>query len=155
MWQLVQVASQTNFQAEYVHISKQTSHKPYLDESPETCFESITLTRQVLFLCQRRLTDLDIMKIGDTPTIGAGFWAEEWNSSSYEKTMRYPQDVSPRISTALSGFVDGLCNIMGDCIPNFSAYQELPSTQVLRLEKVESTSTIRAVAVSGLSLRCP
>ncbi len=100
------------------------------------------------------MTDLEIMKIGDTPTIGAGFWAEEWNNS-YEKRMRYPQEASPQIPTALSGFVDGLCNVMGDCMPNFSAYQELPSTQVLRLERVESTSTIRAVAVSGLLLRCP
>ena len=38
---------------------------------------------------------------------------------------------------------------MGDCIPRFSGYQELPTLQVEGPEKHESTSSIRAVAMSG------
>ena len=44
---------------------------------------------------------------------------------------------------------DALRNVMGDCIPNLSGYQELPSPQVEGPEKLESTSSIRAVAMSG------
>ena len=53
---------------------------------------------------------------------------------------------------ALSGLADGLRNVLGDCIPNFPGYQELPSMQELRLEKIECLTTIRAVAMSGSSI---
>ena len=96
------------------------------------------------------MTDFPNMKIGDTPTIGAGFWAEEWNQSSHERRTREPQDLSPRLPPALSDLTNGLRNALGDCF-NLSGYQKLPSTQELGLEKVESMSTVRAVAMSGLS----
>ena len=105
-------------------------------------------------LCLRRVTDLKIMKIGDTPTIGAGFWAEEWNhQSSQKKTTRQPpQDLSPRLPVALSGLAHGLRNVLGDCIPDFSGYGELSSEQRPGLdEKLESMNTVRAVAMSGSS----
>ena len=88
-------------------------------------------------------------RIGDTPTIGAGFWAEEWRQRSFVKRTRQPQDLSLRIPAALNGFADGLRSIVGDCIPKFSGYQELPSPEEIRLEKAQSTSSIRAVAMSG------
>lgn len=88
-------------------------------------------------------------RIGDTPTIGAGFWAEEWNQSSLEKRTRQPQNLSLQIPAALKGFVDGLRSVVGDCIPKFPSYQELPSFEEMGLEKAESTSSIRAVAMSG------
>ena len=92
------------------------------------------------------------IKIGDTPTIGAGFWAEEWNESSHENRTRQPQNLPPTpIPAALSGFADGLRNVLGDCIPKFPGYHQLPSTQELGLEKVERLNTIRAVAMSGSS----
>ena len=91
------------------------------------------------------------MKIGDTPTIGAGFWAEEWNQSSHKKRMRQQQELSPRVPVALSGLARGLRNVLGDCIPKFSDYQELPSEQGLGWEKLESMNTIRGVAMSGSS----
>ena len=96
------------------------------------------------------MTDFANVKIGDTPTIGAGFWAEEWNESSRERRMREPQDLSPRLPPALSDLTNGLRYALGNCI-NFSGYQKLPSAQELGLEKVESMNTIRAVAMSGLS----
>ena len=92
------------------------------------------------------------IKIGDTPTIGAGFWAEEWGESSHENRTRQSQNLPPtQIPAALSGFADGLRNVLGDCIPKFPGYQELPSMQELGLEKVEHLNTIRAVAMSGSS----
>ena len=99
------------------------------------------------------MTDLDIMKIGDTPTIGAGFWAEEWDQSSHEKRTWQPQELSPRLPVALSGLAYGLQNVLGDCIPQFPDFQILPPEQALVLEKGESMNTIRAVAMSGSS--CP
>ncbi|CAD6573779.1 MAG: hypothetical protein ASARMPREDX12_006241 [Alectoria sarmentosa] len=89
-------------------------------------------------------------RIGDTPTIGAGFWAEKWNQQSFENRTRQPQDLSSRIPAALNNIADGLRNFMGDCIPKFSDYQELLSFQELGPEKAEeSMSSIKAVAMSG------
>lgn len=91
-------------------------------------------------------------RIGDTPTIGAGFWAEEWNQSSLEKRTRQPQYLSSQIPAALNEFADGLRNVVGDCIPYLSGYHEISSFQELTSEKVESMSRIRAVAMSGKAL---
>ena len=91
-------------------------------------------------------------RIGDTPTIGAGFWAEEWNQSSRDIRTRQTQDLSSRIPVVVNGFMDGLRNFVGDCIPNLSGYQELPYFLDLGLEKAESLSNIRAVAMSGMSI---
>ena len=88
-----------------------------------------------------------------TPTIGAGFWSEEWKLSYQEAMTRRLQDLSQHTSTALSSVADGLRNIIGDCIPDLSGYRSLPSTQELGLEKVNTMSTIRAVAMSGMSHR--
>ena len=87
-------------------------------------------------------------RIGDTPTIGAGFWAEEWNQSFLEKRTR-PQDLLSRVPAALNEFSDGLRKVVGDCIPKSLLYQELPSFQELGLEEKESMSSVRAVAMSG------
>ena len=91
-------------------------------------------------------------RIGDTPTIGAGFWAEEWNHLSPEKRTRQPQDLSSQIPAALNEFANGLRNIVGDCIPNLSGYHNLSSFHELGLGKVDSISSIRAVAMSGKAL---
>ena len=104
----------------------------------------------VTFVPHRRLmTDLETIKIGDTPTIGAGFWAEEWNQPSNEK--RQPQTLPQRTPTALNILGDGLRNIIGDCMPDLSGYRKLPPTPELGNEKVHAVSTIRAVAMSGMS----
>ena len=104
------------------------------------------------FSSQRKSADSINIKIGDTPTIGAGFWAEEWYQSSNERRTRQPENLlPPQTPSVLSGFADGLRNVLGDCIPNLSGYQELPSMQELGSEKEENVRTIRAVAMSGLS----
>lgn len=88
-------------------------------------------------------------RIGDTPTIGAGFWAEEWDQSSRDIRTRQKQSLFSRVPVVVNNCVEGLRNVVGDCIPNLSCYQELPSFQDLGLEKAESIRKIRAVAMSG------
>lgn len=87
-------------------------------------------------------------RVGDTPTLGAGFWAEEWGVHS-EGASAVP-------------FVSDLRSLLGDCLPPLfrpgsQAYTALPPAPVYTDEKhamgYGATSTRtgkrRAVAVSG------
>ena len=65
--------------------------------------------------------------------------------------MRQSRNLPAQIPIALSGIADVLRNFLGDCIPNSSGYHELRSMLELGSEKVESVSTVRAVAMSGSS----
>ncbi|CAK3955503.1 isoaspartyl peptidase L-asparaginase [Lecanosticta acicola] len=71
-------------------------------------------------------------RIGDTPTLGAGFWSEEWFDSQVRST-----EVS---STAL---LSQLFSSIGDCLPSLSGYTPLPAPTA------KGESGIRAVAMSG------
>jgi len=82
-------------------------------------------------------------RIGDTPTIGAGFWAEEWDESPLTRQQRQPQ-----LPISLGSFTDGLRNVLGDCLPSLSGYQSIPSYQPYLSEKSEKPEPIRAVAMS-------
>lgn len=86
-------------------------------------------------------------RIGDTPTIGAGFWAEEWWN---QRDMVYRQ---PRPQAPLSAMLpDGLRDIVADCLPvGGGTYEEIP--QGLPLSEKQGplpySSSYRAVAMSG------
>ena len=83
-------------------------------------------------------------RIGDTPTIGAGFWAEEWDEGPQEARQgRLRPEAGP------NGFIDGLRDVLGDCLPNLSGYQFIPPFQSLASEKSEKSNPTRAVAMSG------
>ena len=76
-------------------------------------------------------------RIGDTPTIGAGFFAEEWMST-------YSIPIAPavrQLQTPLS-----LAALVSDCIPGLSGYMPLPAPTPQKTKKVKS---VRAVALSG------
>lgn len=78
-------------------------------------------------------------RIGDTPTVGAGFWAEEWTEACSE---RWNPDLgmgSPASGPAvtLSGALKGL---MADCLPTPWLYSPVPTRDLV---------TTRSVAVSG------
>ena len=91
------------------------------------------------------LTNKLSCRIGDTSTIGAGFWAEEWHESPLEIERRARQSQTAP-SLGLSNIADGLRNVLGDCIPNFSAYHPIsPSLP----DFSGRSSRIRAVAMSG------
>lgn len=58
-------------------------------------------------------------RIGDTPTLGAGFWAEEWIEEAREK-MVYRHIPSSPIDKMSRGDLRGL---VGDCLPTLSPSQ--------------------------------
>jgi L-asparaginase len=87
-------------------------------------------------------------RIGDTPTIGAGFWAEEWDESPLEgmNRPRQHQELTPSLGL---NFVNGLRDILGECLPQLSGYEELPSLPPASFEKEPPINNIRAIALSG------
>ncbi|MCJ1281886.1 hypothetical protein MMC26_001209 [Xylographa opegraphella] len=60
-------------------------------------------------------------RIGDTPTLGAGFWAEEWEVPSI-KLAQQPQVTSP-LQAMLP---HSLRETFGSCIPSLAGYLPLP-----------------------------
>ncbi|TAQ86985.1 hypothetical protein B7494_g4688 [Chlorociboria aeruginascens] len=60
-------------------------------------------------------------RIGDTPTLGAGFWAEEWEEEyhSKEEILRQP---GPALILS-----DALKGLMADCFPSLTMYEPIPS----------------------------
>ncbi|KAK3707711.1 hypothetical protein LTR37_011888 [Vermiconidia calcicola] len=78
-------------------------------------------------------------RIGDTPTLGAGFWAEEWVF-----TLLTIADDNKSISPSLP---QGLSRLFSDCFPGLSDYIALdPSGTARTPDHVQRT---RAVAMSG------
>lgn len=69
-------------------------------------------------------------RIGDTPTLGAGFWAEQW-----EEEVRAP---GPPLVLG-----ESLKGLMADCLPSLSAYVPVSS------EDRRAARKSRAVAMSG------
>lgn len=90
------------------------------------------------------LTNKLSYRIGDTPTIGAGFWAEEWDESPFRR-----QETQPQTPAALNDFMNRLRNVLGDCLSSFSGYDMIPAIQTDSPEKSGKTDYPRAVAMSG------
>ncbi|WP_457824617.1 isoaspartyl peptidase/L-asparaginase, partial [Staphylococcus aureus] len=67
-------------------------------------------------------------RIGDTPTVGAGFWAEEWDDEPTTKPRPAPM-LLPAIAAGVTLGLDAM-RLMADCLPvpcPFSrAYESLP-----------------------------
>ncbi|KAL8736803.1 MAG: hypothetical protein Q9166_000169 [cf. Caloplaca sp. 2 TL-2023] len=84
-------------------------------------------------------------RIGDTPTIGSGFWAEEWSEGSKSRGSppRYLGVQMPLVNLA----PDGLRKVLTDCVPGLGRYQEVADDD-MDDEKTRSNN-IRAVAMSG------
>ncbi|KAI7238958.1 N-terminal nucleophile aminohydrolase [Hortaea werneckii] len=90
-------------------------------------------------------------RIGDTPTLGAGFWAEEWdilpphpslNPSSHSIQPRSQPSPLATLSSALSS-----------CLPNLTSYMPLPfsdsDTEESDPKLIPYAPSKRAVAISG------
>ena len=82
-------------------------------------------------------------RIGDTPTLGAGFWAEQWD----EPVERPLRQLSPA-SSLLTMLPLGLRQSIEDCVPGLAGYVGLSQDSALEEEK-NSSSSVRAVAMSG------
>ena len=88
-------------------------------------------------------------RIGDTPAIGAGYWAEEWTEegdptrrtgqkSAWEMGMDYIRQTGPIVEFGAS-----LRSIMADCLPTPFMYTPIQQASQSKL------TTTRSVAVSG------
>jgi L-asparaginase len=74
-------------------------------------------------------------RVGDTPTLGAGFWAEEWQSM---KQVPLQQQI-PWLS-----LVPGWTSALTSCLPSLNTYLPLPRTVV-----ASPNIRLRAAAISG------
>lgn len=98
-------------------------------------------------------------RIGDTPTLGAGFWAESWDEL-------VPNTSSPHPAPSAGGFLQEAQSWLADCLPPFlrespaPAYMPLSATsekaQLHRhsenaadYQPAQTSSKKRALAVSG------
>ncbi|GAB1742943.1 hypothetical protein NU219Hw_g8645t1 [Hortaea werneckii] len=96
-------------------------------------------------------------RIGDTPTLGAGFWAEEWDvlppppppppQRPSSSSTSHPMQPSPLAT---------LTSILSSCLPNLSSYTPLRSSDSSDTEEeaeakpiIPSTPSKRAIAISG------
>ncbi|USP79421.1 uncharacterized protein yc1106_06695 [Curvularia clavata] len=93
------------------------------------------------------LTNKVAGRIGDTPTIGAGFWAEEW----YEEEASAAQMVCQPVSTLIDRLSRGdLYGVLGGCLPVLSSPSSRPITTPLNQAHGDSSRQARhAVGLSG------
>ena len=87
-------------------------------------------------------------RIGDTPAVGAGFWAEGW----FERVSKGQEmSVQSPLERLVPGGLldsDGWKGLLGDCLPMLPAgYQEISEDEAFEREKASWTT--RAVALSG------
>lgn len=80
-------------------------------------------------------------RIGDTPTLGAGFWAEQWVDE--DPFQRHPSLQSFLSTAPLASILRSLT----DCIPTLTGY--LPLSQDVEDESTDKPPRIQAVAMSG------
>ncbi|KAF4632976.1 hypothetical protein G7Y89_g5145 [Cudoniella acicularis] len=64
-------------------------------------------------------------RIGDTPTLGAGFWAEEWEDEYPLKAESILGQSGPALVLS-----DTLKGLIADCLPNPMVYSPIPNSDV-------------------------
>lgn len=108
------------------------------------------------------LTNKLVGRIGDTPTIGAGFWAEEWEAATrsslqVSRPLSQPQHRYPCVT---SMFPEGLREALSSCFPKLEGYsllrlerhpQHCPvdSSVDEKISERGSRAAVQAVAISG------
>ncbi|CZS96231.1 hypothetical protein WAI453_009828 [Rhynchosporium graminicola] len=83
-------------------------------------------------------------RIGDTPTLGAGFWAEEWEENEVSKAEGFLSRPGPAL--VLSETLKGL---MADCFPSLTAYSPIPHCESNMGMFVNRDRIFRATGMSG------
>jgi len=81
-------------------------------------------------------------RIGDTPTLGAGFWAEEWEEDHVSKEEEMLRQQGPVL--VLSETLKGL---MADCFPSLTTYMPVPTDEQGLLRSGDRV--FRSTAMSG------
>ncbi|KAI1341131.1 L-asparaginase precursor [Xylariaceae sp. FL0016] len=92
-------------------------------------------------------------RIGDTPVVGAGFWAEEWSEKGHTGGASRPDPwQSLRECLDLPGPVvelsSSLRSFLADCLPTPFTYNPIPS-RPSHVASHQGSHTTRSVAVSG------
>jgi L-asparaginase len=83
-------------------------------------------------------------RIGDTPTLGAGFWAEEWE----ENSPYWEEEMARRNGPALV-LSDTLKALMADCLPSLTTYMPIDSNIPGKEATRNRKKVTRATAMSG------
>lgn len=88
-------------------------------------------------------------RVGDTPTIGAGFWAEEWDETPVAIRNTKPQTSTQWAKTGVQSFACALKSAVDDCVPGLSTHQGVPYSSPWTTEKDQPKNNVRTVAMSG------
>ncbi len=81
-------------------------------------------------------------RFSTAPTLGAGFWAEEWQEPR-PKLSKQPQPQLPLAAVV----VERIWQAVGECLPGLGGYVNVPPMAYENLKS--SSTTTRAVAMSG------
>lgn len=88
-------------------------------------------------------------RIGDTPTLGAGFWAEEWEESSSVSSVSSSEALLQQGGPAFM-ISETLKGLLADCFPSPTLYTPLPQHQPSNLYTMRPTDRkYRATGLSG------
>ncbi|KAF1850390.1 N-terminal nucleophile aminohydrolase [Cucurbitaria berberidis CBS 394.84] len=90
-------------------------------------------------------------RVGDTPTMGTGYWAEEWSYLEEQALHKTQMLYQPSLATSpvdkLSrGDIGGL---VGDCLPSFNSRPASATYESQTQSMEKPTSTRHAVGLSG------
>lgn len=86
-------------------------------------------------------------RIGDTPTIGAGFWAEEWNEDSFAK---HDHSGRSHVQLDVAKLQSEGWDTLNDYLPpGTTRHQGSPPSIQQRIESDPPSSNIHALALSG------
>ncbi|OHE91364.1 asparaginase [Colletotrichum orchidophilum] len=88
-------------------------------------------------------------RIGDTPVVGAGFWAEEWVEDG-DLTGAFGRGGGGGAGDG--GFLvlsESLKGLMADCLPSLRTYAPVAGAAALGVGKSKGVKTTRAIAASG------
>ncbi|EKD18944.1 L-asparaginase precursor [Drepanopeziza brunnea f. sp. 'multigermtubi' MB_m1] len=83
-------------------------------------------------------------RIGDTPTLGAGFWAEEWEENIAPQTETLLSRPGPAL--VLSETLKGL---MADCFPNPALYTPILKDEIDWASLSKDDKVFRSAGLSG------
>lgn len=83
-------------------------------------------------------------RIGDTPTLGAGFWAEEWEEEHPSKEEIFLRQSGPAL--VLSETLKGL---LADCFPSLSTYSPILQNDTDLSTLSKGDRVLRSTGMSG------
>ena len=82
-------------------------------------------------------------RVGDTPTLGAGYWAEEW-----EEKFPAVEGENKSLSSSILILSDALRGLIANCQPSLAAYIPIPTQAEIGL-LAKGDKVVRATAISG------